>query len=138
MKTSHLGWLTKIGTTTPTRIKDYERLAVGSVPDPAGPVRLDRWGALNLDGRRPRPSSQGDRGKEIRKRFWTQSHDRGPREDYRQFPNCCANGKGPRHCHLGAREGRRMGRRRIDRPGPDFRRIWKQIFPEGLASCAPQ
>src|SRR4029077_6832998 len=31
-----------------------------------------------------------------------------------------------------------MGRRRIDRPGPDFRRIWKQIFPEGLASCAPQ
>src|SRR5271166_5006478 len=79
------------------------RLAAGSVLDPGGPVRLDQWGAFNLDGRRPRPSSQGDRGKEIRKRFWTQSHDRGPREDYRQFPNCCANGEGPRHCHLGAR-----------------------------------
>ena len=26
-----------------------------------------------------------------------------PRDDYRQFPNCCANGKGTRHCHLGAR-----------------------------------
>src|SRR5271165_7204254 len=111
---------------------------------PMSPVKSLRsrlppqWRAFDLDGRGPRPSSQGERGKEIRKRFWTQSHDRGPREDYRQFPNCCANGEGPRHCHLGARQGRRMGRRRIDRPGRDLRRIWKQIFPEGLASCAPQ
>src|SRR5262249_51018847 len=69
------------------------RLAAGSVdsvPDPGGPVRLDQWGAFNLDGCGPRPSSQGDCGKEIRRRFWTQSHDRGPRKDYRQFPNCCA------------------------------------------------
>ena len=46
---------------TPTRIKDYERLAAGSVdsvPDPGGPVRLDQLGALNLDGRGPRASSQ--------------------------------------------------------------------------------
>src|SRR5258708_17043611 len=100
MKTSHLAWLTKIGTTTPTRIKDYERLAagsVGSVPDPAGPVRLDQWGAFNLDGCGPRPSSQGDRGKELRKRFWTQSHHPGPRENYRQLPTSGSNGECPRH-----------------------------------------
>src|SRR4029077_17972134 len=95
------------------------RLAVGSVPDPGGPVRLDQWGAFNLDGRGPGPCSRGD-WKEIRKRFWTQSHDRGVREDYGQFPNCCANGQGARHCHLGARQGRRMARRRIDPPGPDL------------------
>jgi hypothetical protein len=71
------------------------------------PVNLFAWTNWELliwmDARGPRPSSQGERGKEIRKRFWTQSHDRGPRENYRQFPNCCANGEGPRHCHLGAR-----------------------------------
>src|SRR5271166_487945 len=52
---------------------------------PMSPVKSLRsrlppqWRAFDLDGRGPRPSSQGERGKEIRKRFWTQSHDRGPR-----------------------------------------------------------
>src|ERR1700680_729979 len=50
----HLG-----GTAKPGRLAAG---SVGSVPDPGGPVRLDQWGAFNLDGRGPRPSS-GLRGK---------------------------------------------------------------------------
>src|SRR5260370_5696424 len=60
----HLGGTTKPG-----------RLAAGSVPDPGGPVRLDQWRAFNLDGCGPRSISQGNPGKEIRKRFLNESHD---------------------------------------------------------------
>src|SRR5260370_19224741 len=69
-----------------------------------------------LDGCRPRPSSRAD-CKEIPKRFWDKGHHRGARKDYRQLPNCCASGVGPRPSDLGTRQARRMGGRRIDRPG---------------------
>ena len=57
-------------------------------------VRLDQWGAFDLDGCGPRPCSRGDRA-EIRKRFWAQSHDRGAREITDSFPIAAQAAKGP-------------------------------------------
>jgi len=61
-----------------------------------------------------------------------------PREDYRQFPNCCANGEGPRHCHLGHDKVGEWADAGLIAPVEIFEEFGKHIFPEGLASCAPQ
>jgi maltose/maltodextrin transport system substrate-binding protein len=74
--------------------EEVVHLFVGSLSGPEASLRLDRWGAFDLDGCRPRASARSDCAK-IRKGNRGRHHDRNSGQDYGQFPVGRSGGEGP-------------------------------------------